>query len=493
MMLDPGRPEFKVGDHVWVGVAGSYVFERPVRIRKICVRDGQAWAFVDGSETGIPVDSLTAAPTDADTARDAAAKERQEQVGSPNADAMRQHVEHLFGGYLDGCHDGQIELAWTDTRPDKNGRYLLRHALMFGTDQIEELVDKAVQLNSQPMCNVYVGAALRKPGTFPGARASREDVLALTACYADLDEPGAAATVKDKYERTKPTLVVVTGCHPHLRAQTWWRLSEPITDPKLAEALLKGMAHALGGDSSVTDSPRVMRLAGTIAWPVKAGRKLEMTAIVPLKNPGQASYMYEHLAAEFPPAPAAGTEGVLPPDGVAYSTNTFGFDDKVADGRARYMLRTISACLIQFVGETGKAPTAQELFDLAWPQYERNVDFSRAGRGADEFTAKCAYTMERFLAGKIRGCETIEKTAELYRQRQQARVGQEEQARRAEAAANPADPVDLWGNVRSADPATWPASRGDRGVRVRSRHDDGVRRVRHCGWRAGGLCCGDPG
>ena len=69
-MLDPGRPDFKVGDHVWVVVDGSYVFERPVRIRNICERDGQAWAFVEGSEAGVPVDSLTAA-TDADTAQSA--------------------------------------------------------------------------------------------------------------------------------------------------------------------------------------------------------------------------------------------------------------------------------------------------------------------------------------------------------------------------------------------------------------------------------------
>ena len=99
------------------------------------------------------------------------------------------------------------------------------------------------------MCNVYVGAALRKPGTFPGARASHEDVLALTASYCDLDEPGAAATAKDKYGRAKPTLVVVTGRDPHLRAQMWWRLTEPITDKAAWQALLKGMAHALGGDT----------------------------------------------------------------------------------------------------------------------------------------------------------------------------------------------------------------------------------------------------
>ena len=42
VMLAPGRPDFKVGDHVWVVVDGSYVFERPVRIRNICERDGQS-------------------------------------------------------------------------------------------------------------------------------------------------------------------------------------------------------------------------------------------------------------------------------------------------------------------------------------------------------------------------------------------------------------------------------------------------------------------
>ena len=155
------------------------------------------------------------------------------------------------------------------------------------------------------MCNVYIGAALRKPDTPPFGRASDEDVLALTAAYCDLDEPGAAAPAKEKYGRAKPTLAVVTGRHPHVRAQQWRRLTEPITDKAAWQALLKGMAHALGGDTSVTDPPRVMRLAGSIAWPIKHGRKVEMTSIVPLKNPGQASYTYEHLAAVFPPPPIA--------------------------------------------------------------------------------------------------------------------------------------------------------------------------------------------
>jgi len=29
----------------------------------------------------------------------------------PDAEQMRRHVAHLFEGFLDGCHEGRIELA----------------------------------------------------------------------------------------------------------------------------------------------------------------------------------------------------------------------------------------------------------------------------------------------------------------------------------------------------------------------------------------------
>ena len=51
-------------------------------------------------------------------------------IVKPNTDAMLAHLDHLFGGYLDGYHDGLIELAWTDTRPDDAGKYRLRRAAL---------------------------------------------------------------------------------------------------------------------------------------------------------------------------------------------------------------------------------------------------------------------------------------------------------------------------------------------------------------------------
>jgi hypothetical protein len=346
----------------------------------------------------------------------------------PDARAMREHLEHLFGGFLDGFHDGLIELAWTDTTPT-DGRYALRHASLYGTDAIEQLIAEAVRLNRQTMCNVYVGAALRKPGTFPGGRASAGDVLALTCAYADLDDKGVASVARKRWGATAPTKIVVTGKEPHLRAQLWWRLDEPITDQKQSETLLKGIAAGMAGDTTVSDPPRVMRLAGSIAWPMKADRKRpELTYIARVEAPNQPIYTASHLAQAFPyTATMAGASHIVVPDtahtldGIHHATTVLGLDGKVDDGREHYMLKTANAVLIELIGEHGVAPTAQELFDAAWPQYERSTDLTRSGRGADEFAKKCAYTVKRFAEGRIRGCETIEVVQALYRQRQAAR------------------------------------------------------------------------
>lgn len=336
----------------------------------------------------------------------------------PDIDAMTQHVEHLFGGYLDGCHEGLIELAWTDTKPDTSGRYRLSNARLFGTDKLDELVEEAARLNAQPMCNVYIGAALRHPDTAPFARSEDRDAWALTSLYVDLDDPGAATAAKDIYGLDKPTMVIVTGRAPHTRAQMWWRLEEPIRDSAAWPALLRGVCRTLSGDSTVTNPSRVMRLAGSIAWPVKEGRTVELTSIAPLKTPGASFYAVEHLARVFPPVGSTASQAT--PQAVQHTTNSLGLADKIADGREGYMRDTISACLIQYIGENGCAPSPQELFDAAWPQYERKVDLRRAGRGPDEFAVKCGYAVARFERGDIRGIETLEKAIEVY-QRKQAR------------------------------------------------------------------------
>ena len=94
----------------------------------------------------------------------------------PDPVQMRRHVGHLFEGWLDGCQEGRIELAWTDARDGK-----LRHAAIFGTEELDELVERAVAENRRPGQNLYIGQALRQPGIAPFGRCGDDEVFALTA------------------------------------------------------------------------------------------------------------------------------------------------------------------------------------------------------------------------------------------------------------------------------------------------------------------------
>lgn len=341
----------------------------------------------------------------------------------PDQIAMRQHVEHLFGGDLGGCHDGKIELAWTDNRPDPSGRYRLKNARLYGTNELDALVEYAAHLNCINNCNVYIGAALRKPDAAPFGRAQDSDAYALTCAYVDLDDPGAAGAAKDIYGLNKPTFIVLTGRAPHVRAQMWWRLDEPVLNTEWWPRLLRGISVKMGGDSTVTNPSRVMRLAGSIAWPVKEGRTVELTSIAPLREPGPSSYAIEHLAHVFPAVADSSVSATA--TSLTHTTNSLGLADKVMDGREAYMRDTITACLVEYIGTTGAAPNPQELYDLAWPQYERKVDLTRSGRGSEEFAEKCTYTIKRFERGDIRGVETLEAAVAAYarKERMKAEAG----------------------------------------------------------------------
>jgi hypothetical protein len=363
----------------------------------------------------------------------------------PNPEVMMRHLDHLFGGYLDGYHDGLIELAWTQSHPDAGGRYKLTHAQLFGTDQFEELIDLACQVNQIPMTNVYIGAALRKPGTQQGQRTKDSDFYALISAYADLDDEDANNNAKFRFASAKPTLVVCTGKHPHWRHQPWWRLAEPVTDPVRASAMIKGLAVHMSGDGSVANPGRVMRLAGGIAWDQKPGRIPEVTGITHLREPGPGAYLPEHIEHIYQPLYDIQTarehrSAPGPNVGIVREKNGLGLDSgKVTDGREKYMRNLVCARLIDYIGRFGAAPSAEELFDDSWHVYEQTADLSRPGRGKHEFMDKCRYTVGRFLRGEIRGAETLDKAVAVYRLKKEAR---QDSTRHETFPADPDRPTD---------------------------------------------------
>jgi hypothetical protein len=219
----------------------------------------------------------------------------------PDPEQMLRHLEHLFGGDLDGCHDGKIELAWCD---GKDGR--LRHAAIFGTDEIDELIERAIRENRLPGQNVYIGQALRKPDIAPFGRCTDADFFALSAFYVDLDDD-VLGIARERYRQAgcPPTAVVVTGRQPHTRAQLLWRLEIPERDAELCRRQNLALADALGGDRTVVNPSRVLRLGGSIAWPAKPGRVLERTEFHLFHDNRPKVYLPGQLAKAFPPQPAA--------------------------------------------------------------------------------------------------------------------------------------------------------------------------------------------
>jgi len=189
----------------------------------------------------------------------------------PDGDTILEFLVWLHGRATSGL----IEVAW------KNAKGALAEAELFALDNLEAAAAKAAKVNGGEGADVYVGAALRKPGTFPRGRASDADFHQAWALHADFDLPDSVNVADGRCHKLgiPPTGIVTTGRIPYHRAQFWWLLEEPITDPAVYTATLKALAKALGGDPTVTNPGRVMRLPGAIAWPWKPNRQKEMTRL----------------------------------------------------------------------------------------------------------------------------------------------------------------------------------------------------------------------
>ena len=114
----------------------------------------------------------------------------------------------------------------------------------------------------------------------------------------------ATASINYRNRGCPPTGVVVTGRHPHVRAQMLWRLDAPLRDLELCRQQNAALAQALDGDPSVVNPSRVMRLGGSIAWPIKEGRVIERTEFLDFDDGRPKVYLPEQIARAFPVAQA---------------------------------------------------------------------------------------------------------------------------------------------------------------------------------------------
>ena len=257
----------------------------------------------------------------------------------PDRTAMLLHLETVFGGAFDGALDGLVELTWSDAHPPHD----VNRSEYFGTHQLEEIADRATALNRTPMVNVYIGAALRKPDT--KGRSKDLHFHAAPFAWADFDDD----VVTDAIERCReagvmPHLTVVTGRHPFTRAHMWWRLAEAGRDPEAHRALCVAIQETLGGDRQVVNPGRIMRLGGSIAWPVKEGRILEQTEVHAPTDGRPPAYWPRQISENLgiglpllpPPAPdgTASAARPAPPVQGSLSIGSFSVETALADIRS---------------------------------------------------------------------------------------------------------------------------------------------------------------
>lgn len=344
---------------------------------------------------------------------------------TPNATAAAQFLEHAFsGGDLDGLHHGLIEIAYCSHQGDKpNERWASQ---LFGTDEIDEAVDFAMEQNGAG-CNVYFGPALRHPDHPRDKRGNKAAIIGTLLLWCEWDEPGAFEAAKEKFTFAKPTAGVITGVIPNKRAQAFWRVDQAIKHPDDIDSAVNGLCQALGGDPKVVHADCLMRLPGTVSWRKlnKPERVDELTRLEVGAADRPSVYPLEQITKLYPPhARNATGEGFAAPV-VIQRASSLGLSGQIQDGREGYMRNTILACLIEFVGTNGAAPTAHELFDAAWPQYRANVDLSRPGRGQAEFELKCKYTVQRFNLGRIPGLPDLDAAVTAYSKKKTTPVNQQ--------------------------------------------------------------------
>ena len=182
----------------------------------------------------------------------------------PEDDTIFRFLSNWFAG----CNRGAIELGWTD---EQTGKLALFRR--FALDDINAATRFAAETNARPGCSVYFRpATVKLDSQFTRDR----DVVQIPGCWADCDT--AEAVDRVLAAAIVPSMQIVTGRQPSLRAQFLWKFS---TEPILVSEWSRGLnrqANALaGGDPAVCNPSTLLRLPGTIAWPWKQGRVAELT------------------------------------------------------------------------------------------------------------------------------------------------------------------------------------------------------------------------
>ena len=142
----------------------------------------------------------------------------------------------------------------------------------FAMNAVEEAISLIVELNGHGL-NAYMTinpiTDLDEDERF-GKPATDTDILRAHFNFADADDQRGLAGLKQLAKLIRPDLVVQTGSVPCKRYHAYWRLVEPCRDLSMWRQRQSDIARRFGTDQAVVNPSRLMRVAGTVAYPNKA-------------------------------------------------------------------------------------------------------------------------------------------------------------------------------------------------------------------------------
>lgn len=210
-------------------------------------------------------------------------------------------IKSFVGWWFQFCIRGRVEIGWLDANSG-----LLNQFEQFEIGNWDELAVTAVQHNLVPGQSMYFRAAtVNARDTFSKASGytSDTDFVSSPGIWNDIDTQEQFDRAKSVQTMLRPNGSVVTGLTPHMRVQNWFRSSDPIANPDLVRGLNKRLHALYGGDEKVVNPTRLMRLPGTIAWPVKKTRTTpELTTFIrpDPSDPRPASYPLSTITSLLP-------------------------------------------------------------------------------------------------------------------------------------------------------------------------------------------------
>ena len=197
----------------------------------------------------------------------------------PDKDVIHQFLSLLTEPWKEFSPKGQLDLRFL-----ANGKS--PSTAQFANDQLIDATDHILQMNADNL-NAYVciNPVAEQP-IKAGEGAKDEDILCAHFAFADCDEPGSAERLES--HALPYDFCVVTGTQPHLRCHYYWQFFDPVHDLLDWTKTQKAIAKVHATDGKVCNPSRVMRVAGTIAYPSvqkqEKGYVPELTQLVGLKS-----------------------------------------------------------------------------------------------------------------------------------------------------------------------------------------------------------------